>query len=296
MLSRFAPFCPPDLAPEQVTKVIGVVSDTHMPDRCDKLPETLFDVLTGVDLLLHAGDVGALMVLDQLSRIAPVIAVFGNDDTAESQRELPYQQLIMVADQRLLLTHSHSPNPDEERASRRLDAWPAKLARCAAMGHRANARVVVYGHTHVPMVKEHDGVLLVNPGAIASGSHATRQSHRTVALLFVPAQGDVRVTHVDLADPSRRYTPEIDWAAGFVVARDYFQANILADDLAAVMDQVRSLYERAPDGVGRAWRRAALRCWNGSQSVMTKAEVLREFEHETTLSAEMKAEFQRILA
>ena len=54
---------------------IGLVSDTHMPERCDALPASLCAALGGVDLLLHAGDVGELLVLDRLSAIAPVVAV-----------------------------------------------------------------------------------------------------------------------------------------------------------------------------------------------------------------------------
>ncbi|NJM07720.1 metallophosphoesterase family protein, partial [Candidatus Gracilibacteria bacterium] len=73
------------------------------------LPAPVFSALAGVDLILHAGDVGELRVLDALSALAPVIAVHGNDETEEAQRELPYQQLISAGGQRLLLTHAHYP-------------------------------------------------------------------------------------------------------------------------------------------------------------------------------------------
>src|SRR5205809_4248652 len=125
-------FLPPELPAERVVACIGLVSDTHMPERCAELPPALFEALTGVDLLLHAGDVGELWVLDRLSAIAPVVAVHGNDDTAEAQRALPYQQLIPIAGQRVLVTHSHYPDREEELASRSIDAWEPKLARLAA--------------------------------------------------------------------------------------------------------------------------------------------------------------------
>jgi putative phosphoesterase len=137
---------PPDLPAERVAACIGLISDTHMPERCAAFPPALFDVLSGVDLLLHAGDVGELWVLDRLSAMAPVVAVHGNDDTAEAQRELPYQQVVAVAGQRILLTHAHYPDPEEELASRRDDAWAPKLARRAAMGRRAGAGIVFFGH------------------------------------------------------------------------------------------------------------------------------------------------------
>jgi putative phosphoesterase len=70
------------LPPERVAARIGIISDTHMPERCAALPPALFETLRGVDLLLHAGDVGELWVLDRLSALAPVVAVHGNDETA----------------------------------------------------------------------------------------------------------------------------------------------------------------------------------------------------------------------
>src|SRR5262245_50582690 len=100
-------FLPPELPAERVAARIGLISDTHMPERCVALPPSLFDVLQGVDLLLHAGDVGELWVLDRLAALAPVVAVHGNDDTEAAQRELPYQQVIAVAGRRIELTHSH---------------------------------------------------------------------------------------------------------------------------------------------------------------------------------------------
>jgi putative phosphoesterase len=117
-----------------------------MPERWAALPPALFAVLHGVDLLLHAGDVGELWVLDRLSTIAPVV-VHGNDDTEEAQRELPYQQIIAVAGQRILLCHCHYLAHAQEMDSRRDDAWTPKLDRRAALGQRAGAAVVVFGHT-----------------------------------------------------------------------------------------------------------------------------------------------------
>jgi hypothetical protein len=72
MLSTFHP---PGLAPGQVAACLGLISDTHMPERWPELPGAIFDVFAGVDLILHAGDVGELWVLDRLSAIAPVLAV-----------------------------------------------------------------------------------------------------------------------------------------------------------------------------------------------------------------------------
>src|SRR5437667_12957 len=59
---------------------IGVVADTHCPEFTDRLPDRVFEVLAGVDLILHAGDVNGQTTLEELARIAPVEAVQGDHD------------------------------------------------------------------------------------------------------------------------------------------------------------------------------------------------------------------------
>ncbi len=219
-------FLPPELPADCVVARIGLISDTHMPTRCAALPPTIFNVLRGVDVVLHAGDVGELWVLDQLSAIAPVVAVHGNDESADAQRELPYQQLVIAGGTRILLTHGHNPDRAQEMESRKDDRWQPKLARRANMGEQAGTRIVVFGHTHIPMVVEHDGVLLVNPGAIASPNPTSRQRIQTVAILFIRDDGAPFVTHVDLANPDHPFTPRIDWQTGFRAAHAQFTAPL----------------------------------------------------------------------
>jgi predicted phosphodiesterase len=60
-----------------------------MSEKCLELPASVHTILNGVDLILHAGDVAELWVLDRLSELAPVVAVHGNDDTAEAAWVLP---------------------------------------------------------------------------------------------------------------------------------------------------------------------------------------------------------------
>ncbi len=274
-------FLPPVLPAERVAARIGVVSDTHMPDRCAALPTALFDTLKGVDLLLHAGDVGELWVLDQLSVLAPVVAVHGNDDTADAQRELPYQQVIAVARQRIVLTHAHYPDRAQELESRRDDAWGPKLERRAAFGRRAGASIVIFGHTHVPMARRHEEVLLVNPGAIASPNYATRQTLRSVALLFIRDDGAPFVVHVDLAAPQRAFEPRVDWAAGFRAALNGCSESILApdlaDDIGYLEEHIRpQLPASALGELREVWRRVSQPCWLGERAAITRADLLAE--------------------
>ncbi len=127
-----------------------------------------------------------------------------------------------------MLTHAHYPNRAEELESRRDDSWGPKLERRAAFGRRADASIVVFGHTHIPMARRVGDVLLVNPGAIASGGHTSRQTRCTVALLFLRTAHPPLVVHVDLDRPDRPFVPQIDWQAGFAAASGQFSASILS--------------------------------------------------------------------
>jgi putative phosphoesterase len=187
------PYLPDEVSPADVVARIGLIADTHMPQRWPSLPTTLFPVLDGVDLLLHSGDVGQLWVLDQLSSIAPVIAVHGNDETAEAQTHLPAQQVLTIAGQRILLWHSHYADREMELALRRVDTWRRILNRSAEQARAAGAQMVVMGHLHVPFCIRHAGIWIINPGAIASGNYQTRQVVQSVALLFLLVDGTHRV-------------------------------------------------------------------------------------------------------
>lgn len=124
-------------------RVIGLVSDTHGLVR----PE-VHRALAGVELLLHAGDVGGDDVLDELGLIAPVLAVFGNTDPPGMPR-LQAELVHEVDGVRIHVSHGHelgSPTP-----AKLLERYPHE--------------VLVYGHTHRQHVTRAGGRLVVNPGA-----------------------------------------------------------------------------------------------------------------------------------
>jgi putative phosphoesterase len=284
---------PPDLPAGRIAHRIGLVADTHMPKRCDGWPPALFDVLRGVDLVLHAGDVGELWVLDQLSAIAPVVAVHGNDESAEAKRELPASQLITVGGARIVMAHGHHPDPQQEVASRADERWGPKLDRWAALGPRAAARIVVFGHIHIPLAKWHDGVLLINPGAIAAGTAVTRQTHQTVALLYLRDDGAPFVVHVNLARPDEPFVPPIDWQADFPAALARFAAPILAPEMVALYpllrDRIWALPASEHESAWTIWRNVASRCWSGERASLTCVDVLAALRADGTLAPESRA-------
>ena len=100
---------------------IGLISDTHIPEACDHLPPRVFEVLRGVDMVMHAGDVYVNQVLDELAKIAPVIAAIGNGDEGldghrfkldDNDERVKMAHLIEVEGLRIGLAHA-LPTPDE---------------------------------------------------------------------------------------------------------------------------------------------------------------------------------------
>jgi len=292
----FHDFLPDGWSLSEIATTIGLVSDTHFPLRCEMLPPPLFTVLQGVDLILHGGDVGELSVLDQLSRVAPVIAVHGNDDTEDAQRELPYQQVVAIGGQRILLWHSHYPERQAELASRVDDALPPKLGRSVERGARAGATIVVFGHWHIPLTYSQSGILVINPGALASGGFLDRQLHKTLALLYLAHDGRVAVVHVNLTPPPQPFLPQIDWQGGFKAALGQFSVSILSPDLEAVIPRLRqALSPAARQAIIPLVLPWAQRCWRGDQERITLAQFRQGLLTEATLDQAVKAEVAALL-
>jgi putative phosphoesterase len=129
--------------PDSETRIVGLISDTH-----GLLRPGVHDALTGVEVILHCGDVGGSGILEELRLIAPVKAVFGNTDPP-GDPELAEEIVVAFDGIRVHVSHGHevgSPTP----------------VRLAA---RYDADVVVFGHTHRPLVSRVGKQLFVNPGS-----------------------------------------------------------------------------------------------------------------------------------
>jgi putative phosphoesterase len=148
---------------------IGVVADTHVGEHLPALPPEVAEVLDGVDLVLHAGDLTDRAVLDELGRIAPVVAVRGNHDDEAGIRGLPRDVVVRAGGARIGLTHgSRTKAVELPAAALSLVARrPCLMGFDAAMRRRFDGvDCVVVGHLHMPIHRVVGGALLFSPGAV----------------------------------------------------------------------------------------------------------------------------------
>ena len=130
------------MAPRQhaTDYVVGVISDTHGLLRPEAVAE-----LKSSELIVHAGDIGTPEVLDELGKIAPVIAVRGNSDKGAWAATLPDTEVVQVGEFSFYVLHDVNE----------LDLDPTA----------AEFTAVITGHSHRPGVEERNGVLFLNPGS-----------------------------------------------------------------------------------------------------------------------------------
>lgn len=124
---------------------IGVISDTH-----GRLRKEVFDRFRDVQHILHAGDVGSPDLLVELESIAPVTAVWGNTDGFALRARTQEVAELELGGHRIVVEHGDrlgSPTPEGLRET------------------HPGARIIVYGHTHRPLVDDTDNVLVLNPGS-----------------------------------------------------------------------------------------------------------------------------------
>jgi putative phosphoesterase len=132
---------------------IGVISDTHLTKPTPDLAELMNGPFKDVEMILHAGDITELPVLDPLAG-KKVLAVCGNMDSLEVQRELPARRVFRAEKFKIGLIHGWGgPWGIEERMGREFQ----------------QVDCIVYGHTHTPAHLEREGVFFFNPGAFRGG-------------------------------------------------------------------------------------------------------------------------------
>ena len=142
---------------------IGLISDTHVPEARPELWPQVFEAFRGVDLILHAGDIHDLGVINDLERVAPIYVARGNGDDGSGGRQIQPDDrrlregwLLELGGLRVGVAHT-VPVPAEA-------GWTLERAMQRYFG-RTDLDVVIHGDTHVESIEHVDGVLCVNPGS-----------------------------------------------------------------------------------------------------------------------------------
>lgn len=162
--------------------LIGLISDTHIPDRAKVLPQKVMEAFSEVELILHAGDLTSPKVIEELETIAPVMAIQGNMDRVNGI-DLPKAKVIEAEGLKIGLIHG--------------EVYPrADSSQLLYLAKELNVDILVSGHSHQPKIEQKDGILLLNPGSPI----VPRFADRTVMLLEINNE-EVDVEIVKIGSP-----------------------------------------------------------------------------------------------
>ncbi|MDI9438105.1 MAG: metallophosphoesterase [Euryarchaeota archaeon] len=161
--------------------LIGVISDTHIPERASKIPENVFEIFDGVDMILHAGDLVSLEIRDILNTLAPTTCVQGNMDRYYGIK-LPEREWVEVGGVKIGLNHG--------------EVYPrGNTQQLRYIGLEMGVDVLITGHTHYAFINQMMGLLLLNPGSPT----VPRLSDPSVMLLEVD-DGEVEAELIKIGD------------------------------------------------------------------------------------------------
>jgi putative phosphoesterase len=133
------------------TKIVGLISDTHIPARASVLPKTVEKAFSNVDFIIHAGDLVELRVVDELEQIAPVLAVRGNMDMPDVAGAFPSLNSLRVMNWKIGVIHD--------------SAQAGGVIKTREFMTQNQFDVLVSGHTHTSSIRWEEKTLFINPGS-----------------------------------------------------------------------------------------------------------------------------------
>jgi len=132
---------------------IGVISDTHIPDRAKEIPKKILDDFKNVDMIIHAGDLVDLAVLEKLKSVCSnVKAVWGNMDPDNLKKMLPEKEIFTIGKHKIAVMHGYGA-PDY------------LIAKLSAIFKNEGVDIIIFGHAHFSVNEKVDGILFFNPGS-----------------------------------------------------------------------------------------------------------------------------------
>ncbi len=168
---------------------IGVLADTHIPDKKRALPPRVLELFAPVEIVLHAGDITAMDVLQQLEeQVSLTFAVYGDRDPANLRIYLQESQVLEFGGCRIGLIHGNRDARAETAARVRglFRSSPYSPDYFDFLVTRLGASVdaVIFGQTHLPYAKVHNGIFFFNPGSLVPTA-----GKATVGLLEIDTRG-----------------------------------------------------------------------------------------------------------
>jgi putative phosphoesterase len=155
---------------------LGIVSDTHIPGKARLLPTGFLKDMENVDYILHAGDWNTLDVYEELSQLAPVDGVAGNTDGFEIVSKFGYQKILEFGSKKIGIVHGNGMRGTT--VDNAIGAFKDEVVDC-----------IVFGHSHIPLIKMDNGILLLNPG---SPTDKRRQPQYSYAIVEITEQLEAR--------------------------------------------------------------------------------------------------------
>ncbi len=132
---------------------IGVIADTHIPVNADTIPKKVLEAFKGVDIIIHAGDLVDLSVIDTLKNACKeVIAVAGNMDSQKIKTKLPEKKIIKIGNYKIGVMHGYGhPNSLIELTTK--------------IFKNDNVNIIIFGHSHTALNEKKGDILYFNPGS-----------------------------------------------------------------------------------------------------------------------------------
>lgn len=143
---------------------ILIISDTHIPKKRKHLPTILDQECQSCDLLIHAGDWQTVDVYSHFSKKVRTEGVTGNVDDPELKQHLNEKLILDICGFKIGVIHGHGNGKTTER--RALDAFSNDKVDC-----------IIFGHSHIPLLKKHEEILLFNPGSPTDKRRQPRYSY-----------------------------------------------------------------------------------------------------------------------
>jgi len=132
---------------------LGIISDTHIPEKSQHVPKAALDAFKKVDMVLHAGDMVSLEAIDEIKAVCPkVMAVSGNMDPESLRKKFPQKQLFEIAGFKVGLMHGNGA--------------PVNLVNFLKDAFKADKPdLIIFGHSHKAFNEVIDGIRFFNPGS-----------------------------------------------------------------------------------------------------------------------------------